>query len=120
MTSLRNRKPAPIIVLLLAVYAAAFLLHDLTHYRFQPTVGPGAGPITLFGNAAADGSSGDALADTAQGRHHCPFCNGFTGSILVSPLSPPVTAGQRPALPVAEPDHGLPWPSSIARAPPVA
>jgi len=119
MLSIGKRKPASLIVLLLAVYTATFLLHDLAWGPLPLPADNSCSP--LFDAPAPDG--GDSRHHTTRpddSRHQCPFCSGFTGSIIVTPLPPPAESDTRAAALAVHADNGAPAFSTFARAPPAA
>lgn len=121
MTLSRRRKSVSLIILMMAVYATVFLLHDLTYCRLTPLAGSLNGDQDVLTAQHGEGVHSDStLFLTAPGTHHCPFCNGFTGSVTVAQLSPPAIHHGQASNPHILWGHGAPWSSPIARAPPAA
>lgn len=121
MSLIRHRNSTSIIILMVAVYAAAFLLHDLAYCPPPIPADLMAETEDRFDSQGRNGSAdGDTRVRPAQESHHCPFCNGFTGSVGITLLPPPAGDNGKPPLPPSRLDHGETLFSSIARAPPMA
>ncbi len=121
MTSSRRRQPASFIILIAAVYLAAFLLHDLTHDPAPVFADYPVGPHGFFADQNGGGSpDGNSRVHPNQESHHCPFCNGFTGGVTVTMLPPPAENNSKPPRPPSRSHSGESLCSSFARAPPAA
>jgi hypothetical protein len=121
MTLIRRGKSTPIIILVTAVYAATFLLHDLAHGIAGVPTDISGGPNHHLTAPNSNGASGsNTQVRPAQERHHCPFCNGFTSAITVAILPPPAENSGRMSIHPTRSDQVVPFSSPIARAPPAA
>jgi hypothetical protein len=119
MTLLRRRQASALILMIVVVYTATFLLHDLAWGPLP--VAAQANGLTVFDTPGPESPDGrDQGLRPGETRHQCPFCSGFTGSIYVTPLPPPAEIGCRAAGPAVRPVSGAPALSTFARAPPFA
>ena len=120
MIQFGRQKLSPIIVLMMVVYAATFLLHDLAYSPLEGLNGPQVCQDSRYtAQKESHHSGGDHASDPIQ-EHHCPFCSGFTGSVTVCPLPPPVEDNRGATMPTFQEYSGRFVCTSFARAPPLA